>query len=112
MPGMFATRDMRSLAPAEGIPGTEAVHVFSEGGRLAYADRERCAGDTDFVPLPGRGIPALLDKRDLARRAALSGPMSTGRASPGHPPGLDVAWGADNAIEAHSARARWSTASS
>jgi gamma-glutamyltranspeptidase/glutathione hydrolase len=62
MLGMFETRDMKALAPANGIPGADAVHVFSEVGRLAYADRDRYAADTDFVPLPGRGVPALLDK--------------------------------------------------
>ena len=49
----------------------EAVHLFSEVGRLAYADRNRYAADTDFVPLPGRGLPALIDKAYLAKRARL-----------------------------------------
>jgi gamma-glutamyltranspeptidase/glutathione hydrolase len=102
MLGMFETRDMRALAPVDGVPGVDAVHLFSEVGRLAYADRDRYAGDTDFVPLPGRGVAALLDKGYLARRAALVAPRSMGRAEAGHPPGLDVAWGTDNAIEAHS----------
>jgi len=104
MLGMFETRDMQALAPANGIPGADAVHVFSEVGRLAYADRDRYAADTDFVPLPGRGIPALLDKRYLAQRAALIGPRSMGTASAGHPPGVETAWnwGMDNSIEAHS----------
>jgi gamma-glutamyltranspeptidase/glutathione hydrolase len=102
MLGMFETRNMRALAPANGIPGAEAVHVFSEVGRLAYADRDRYAADTDFVPLPGRGVPALIDKGYLAGRAALVGAQSMGVASAGHPPGIDVAWGIDNSIEAHS----------
>jgi gamma-glutamyltranspeptidase/glutathione hydrolase len=101
MLGMFETRDMRALAPVDGIPGAEAVHVFSEVGRLAYADRDVYAADTDFVPLPGPGIPALIDKGYLARRAALVGARSMGKAGAGHPPGIDVAWGTDNAIEAH-----------
>jgi len=102
MLGMFETQDMKSLAPKDGVPGTEAVHLFSEVGRLAYADRDRYAGDTDFVPLPGRGIPALLDKGYLAQRARLVKERSMGKADAGHPPGLDVAWGMDNSIEAHS----------
>jgi gamma-glutamyltranspeptidase/glutathione hydrolase len=102
MLGMFETFDMKSLAPANGIPGTQAVHVFSEVGRLAYADRDRYAADTDFVPLPGRGIPSLLDKGYLAQRAKLVGEQSMGVAPAGHPPGMDVAWGLDNSIEAHS----------
>jgi gamma-glutamyltranspeptidase/glutathione hydrolase len=102
MLGMFETKDMRALAPANGVPGTEAVHMFSEIGRLAYADRDRYAADSDFVPLPGRGIASLLDKSYLAQRASLVGEKSMGVAPAGHPPGIDVAWGMDNSIEAHS----------
>jgi gamma-glutamyltranspeptidase/glutathione hydrolase len=106
MLGMFENFDMASLAPADGlVPGTQAVHMFSEVGRLAYADRDRYAADTDFVPLPGRGIPALLDKSYLADRAKLVNPeRSMGVAPAGHPPGVETAWnwGLDNSIEAHS----------
>jgi gamma-glutamyltranspeptidase/glutathione hydrolase len=104
MLGMFETRDMKALAPTKGIPSADAVHVFSEVGRLAYADRDRYAADTDFVPLPGRGIPALLDKDYLGKRAALIGARSMGKAPAGHPPGVEMAWnwGLDNSIEAHS----------
>jgi gamma-glutamyltranspeptidase / glutathione hydrolase len=102
MLGMFESFDMKALAPTNGIPGTQAVHVFSEVGRLAYADRDRYAADTDFVPLPGRGIASLIDKGYLAQRAKLVGEKSMGVAPAGHPPGLDVAWGMDNSIEAHS----------
>jgi gamma-glutamyltranspeptidase/glutathione hydrolase len=104
MLGMFETRDMKALAPTNGIPGADAVHVFSEVGRLAYADRDRYAADTDFVPLPGRGIPALLDKGYLSRRASLVKQRSMGTASAGNPPGVETAWnwGLDNSIEAHS----------
>lgn len=99
MLGMFETFDMKALAPKDGVPGAEAVHVFSEVGRLAYADRNRYAADTDFVPLPGRGIPSLVDKGYLKARAALVGARSMGEATAGTPPGMDVAWGTDNAIE-------------
>ncbi|MBZ2206804.1 gamma-glutamyltransferase [Massilia soli] len=99
MLGILETRDMRALAPVDGKVGADAVHLFSEAGRLAYADRNRYAADTDFVPLPGRGIPSLLDKTYLAQRAALIGEKSIGVAKAGKPPGMDVAWGTDNAIE-------------
>lgn len=104
MLGMFETRDMKALAPTNGIPNADAVHLFSEVGRLAYADRDRYAADTDFVPLPGRGIPALLDKNYLGKRASLIGPRSMGKAEAGNPPGVEMAWnwGLDNSIEAHS----------
>jgi gamma-glutamyltranspeptidase/glutathione hydrolase len=102
MLGMFETRNMAALGPKNGVPGAEAVHVFSEVGRLAYADRNRYAADTDFVPLPGRGVSSLIDKGYLAKRASLVGEKSMGEAPAGTPPGKEVAWGTDNTIEAHS----------
>jgi gamma-glutamyltranspeptidase/glutathione hydrolase len=99
MLGILETRAMNKYAPANGVPGTEAVHLFSEAGRLAYADRNRYAADTDFVPLPGRGVPGLIDKDYLAKRAMLIGEKSMGVAPPGNPPGMEVAWGSDNAID-------------
>ncbi|MDY0965054.1 gamma-glutamyltransferase [Massilia sp. CFBP9026] len=99
MLGMFETFDMKALTPKDGVPGAEAVHVFSEVGRLAYADRNRYAADADFVPLPGRGIPSLIDKGYLKQRAGLVGARSMGEARAGTPPGMGVAWGTDNAIE-------------
>jgi gamma-glutamyltranspeptidase/glutathione hydrolase len=99
MLGILETRNMAALTPVDGVVGVEAIHLFSEAGRLAYADRNRYAADTDFVPLPGRGVPALIDKAYLASRAALIGTRSMGVAPAGTPPGMEVAWGTDNAIE-------------
>jgi gamma-glutamyltranspeptidase/glutathione hydrolase len=99
MLGILETRDMAAVAPVDGVPGTEAIHLFAEAGRLAYSDRNRYAADTDFVPLPGRGVDGLIDKAYLARRAKLIGERSMGVAPAGTPPGMDVAWGRDNAIE-------------
>jgi len=82
-----------------GMLTAEGIHLFSEAGRLAYADRNRYVADTDFVPLPGKGVSALLDKRYLAKRAALIGDKSMGRATYGTPDTMDVAWGADTAID-------------
>ncbi len=100
MLGILETRDMAALAPVDGALGVDAIHLFTEAGRLAYADRNRYAADTDFVPLPGRGVSGLVDKAYLARRAALIGARSMGVAPAGSPPGMEVAWGTDNAIEA------------
>lgn len=102
MLGMFETKNMAALAPKNGVPSSDAVHLFSEVGRLAYADRNRYAADTDFVPLPGRGVSSLIDKGYLAKRASLVGDKSMGEAPAGTPPGMEVAWGTDNSIEAHS----------
>ncbi|CAL62607.1 Putative gamma-glutamyltranspeptidase [Herminiimonas arsenicoxydans] len=99
MLGMLETKDMRVLAPTEGDLRTDAVHLFTEAGRLAFADRNRYIADPDFVPLPDGGVRALLDKKYLARRAALIGERSMGQAQPGMPFGQQLAWGSDTSPE-------------
>ena len=63
----------------------EAVHGFSEAGRLAYADRARYVADPDFVAPPGGSVAPLLDPHYLRARAALIGEQSMRRAPPGLP---------------------------
>jgi gamma-glutamyltranspeptidase/glutathione hydrolase len=58
----------------------QAVHLFSEAARLAYADRALHVGDPDFVPVP---VARMLDGRYLEKRAALIGERSMGYAQPG-----------------------------
>jgi gamma-glutamyltranspeptidase/glutathione hydrolase len=99
MLGMLEARDIRPFAPQDGVLNADAVHLFSEAGRLAYADRGRYVADTDFVPLPGNSFKPLLDKQYLAQRAALIGDKSMGTAKPGTPPAMTLAWGQDTAPE-------------
>jgi gamma-glutamyltranspeptidase / glutathione hydrolase len=100
MLGMLETKDMSALAPRDGPLNADAVHVFSEAGRLAYADRGRYVADTDFVPLPGNSIKPLLDKKYLAERASLITDKSMGQAKFGTPPGTtNLAWGLDTSPE-------------
>ncbi len=61
------------------------VHLFTQAGRLAFADRNRYVGDTDFVSVPVEGM---LDETYLAERAALIAELEMGRAEPGSPPGV------------------------
>lgn len=63
----------------------EAIHWFTQAGRLAFADRNQYVGDSDFVPVPVLG---LLNKTYLAERAALIGENDMGTAQPGTPPGV------------------------
>jgi gamma-glutamyltranspeptidase/glutathione hydrolase len=58
----------------------EAVHLFAEAARLAYADRLRYVADPAFVPQPVR---KLLDPQYLDARARLIGPQSMNFALPG-----------------------------
>lgn len=99
MLGILEVKDIRPYPPVDGVPDAQAIHLFSEAGRLAYADRNRYVADTDFVPLPGNGIASMLDKTYLAQRASLIGDKSMGKAMPGTPPGMQVAWGMDNALQ-------------
>ncbi len=99
MLGILEVKDIRPYAPVDGVLDAQAIHLFSEAGRLAYADRNRYVADTDFVPLPGNGVASMLDKTYLAQRASLIGDKSMGRALPGTPPGMQVAWGMDNALQ-------------
>ena len=77
-------------------PGIDTVHVFSELGRLAFADRARYVADPDFVPLPGGSAESLLDPRYLRGRAVLIGARSMGVATPGVPAAAATAF-ADHA---------------
>lgn len=75
----------------------EAVHWFSEAGRLAYADRDAYVADPAFAQVPVYG---LLDPDYVASRAALIRPeKSMGRAGPGVPAGLLEAPAADATSE-------------
>lgn len=99
MLGMLELKDIRSFRPKDGELDAEAVHLFSEVGRLAYADRGRYVADTDFVPLPGNSVKPLLDKQYLAQRVALIGDKSMGTATFGTPPVMNLAWGQDTSPE-------------
>jgi gamma-glutamyltranspeptidase/glutathione hydrolase len=89
MLGMLERAGLEQLPPlataAGPEPRAEAVHLFREAGRLAYADRARYLTDPDFVPLPGGSATLLLDPQYLRGRSQLIGPRSMGRATPGVP---------------------------
>jgi gamma-glutamyltranspeptidase/glutathione hydrolase len=85
-------KPVKTNTPAGLEPSPEAVHLISEAERLAYADRAQYVADTDFVPVPVKG---LVDPTYLASRAALIGEHSMGTAKPGTPPGIQVAYAPD-----------------
>ncbi len=77
--GILQNFDMAALKPAS----TEAVHLVSEAGALAFADRNTYIGDSDFVTVPTKG---LIDTRYLAGRAGrISRGKSGGRRKAGNP---------------------------
>jgi gamma-glutamyltranspeptidase/glutathione hydrolase len=85
-------KPVNSNRPAGIEPSPQAVHLIAEAERLAYADRAQYVADTDFVPVPVKG---LLDPAYLASRASLIGERSMGSAKPGTPPGVQVAYAPD-----------------
>ena len=94
MLGMLERFDMAALRP----DSMQAVHLFSEAGRLAFADRDYYVADPDSVNVPALG---LIDRLYLRARSALIKPdRSMGRATHGTPPGATVAHGPDATVEA------------
>jgi gamma-glutamyltranspeptidase/glutathione hydrolase len=93
MLGILERFDMAAVRPAS----SEAVHLFSEAGRLAYADRDHYVGDPGFVEVPTAG---LIDSKYLRERSDLIRPeRSMGHALPGNPPGVRAALGEDATLE-------------
>ncbi|MFC5705087.1 gamma-glutamyltransferase [Aeromonas eucrenophila] len=98
--GMLESHDMAVLKPVQGPDGrlaasSDAIHLYSEAARLAFADRNQYVADGDFVSVP---VAGLLDRDYLAERGKLIGPKSMGLAKPGTPP-QSLARGRDNTPE-------------
>ena len=96
MLGIFAVRNIAVVPPVAVEnrlePQPDAVHLFSEAGRLAFADRGQYLGDPDFVPV---NVAGLIDPAYLRQRAQLIGDRSMGTAKPGVPPGTNAAFAPD-----------------
>ena len=76
--GILEPFDMKAL----GVNSLISVHLFSEAGRLAYADRDQYLADPDFVKPPaGLTDPAYLRQRS----AVIKLDASMGRAKAGVP---------------------------
>jgi gamma-glutamyltranspeptidase/glutathione hydrolase len=91
--GILEHFDLASLSP----DSAQAVHLFAEAGRLAYADRNLYIADPAFVPAP---LAALLDSRYLDSRAKLIDPKrSMGRARAGDPARVAARYGLAEPLE-------------
>lgn len=82
MMGMLAHQPMDKLKPNS----VEAIHLISQAGKLAFADRERYAADPDFVKVPVKG---LLAQSYLQQRAALLTAPEGAPALAGQPEGAE-----------------------
>ena len=70
----------------------DTVHLFSQAGRLAFADRNKYVADSDFVSVP---VAGMLDSEYLADRAALITGTDMGTATPGNPPDMIASYASD-----------------
>ncbi|MEO8102812.1 MAG: gamma-glutamyltransferase, partial [Betaproteobacteria bacterium] len=85
--------DMKAVRPNS----TQAVHLFAEAGRLAYADRIRYLADDRFAAVP---VAALADPAYNHERSELIRPEKTmGRAQAGMPARATVARADGDALE-------------
>ena len=77
--GLLERFDLARLKPGS----VRAVHLISEAGRLAFADRAAYIADSDFMSVP---VDGLLQRNYLAARSELiSAARSMGKALPGAP---------------------------
>ncbi|UWQ18209.1 gamma-glutamyltransferase [Jannaschia sp. M317] len=78
--GMIERYDIAAMGP----DSAEAWRIIGDASRLAFADRGRYMADSDFVPVPTKG---LVDPAYLADRAQLlSGDDALPEVAPGSPP--------------------------
>ncbi|MBS9718370.1 gamma-glutamyltransferase [Pseudohalocynthiibacter aestuariivivens] len=92
--GILQSHDLGALGPES----TESWRLIGDASRLAFADRGRYMADSDFVPVPAKG---LIDNAYLAERARLlDRERALENVSPGTP-SWDHAqlWGDDVSIE-------------
>ena len=92
--GMLEHHDLAAL----GAENPESWRLIGDASRLAFADRGRYMADSDFVPMPTKGLvdPAYLKSRS----ELLAGPNALESADPGNPE-FDHAsnWADDISIE-------------
>ncbi|GAB5432338.1 MAG: gamma-glutamyltransferase [Epibacterium sp.] len=92
--GMLEPYDLAALGP----DSPESWRLIGDASRLAFADRGRYMADSDYVPVPTKG---LLDPEYLSKRAALlEGDAALETVAPGAPE-FDHAliWADDESIE-------------
>ncbi|HLF67619.1 MAG TPA: gamma-glutamyltransferase family protein, partial [Gammaproteobacteria bacterium] len=77
----------------------DAIHYFSEAGKLAYADRDYYIADPDFVSPPGDNWSSMIDPKYLATRARLISERGGDHADPGDPGAHPVQWGVNDQQE-------------
>jgi len=91
--GMLGQYDLATL----GADNPESWRLIGDASRLAFADRGRYMADSDYVPMPTKG---LVEPDYLAQRAELiSGEMALTEVAPGSPEFDHARWADDESIE-------------
>ena len=73
-------------------PSADWLHLYSEAGRLAFADRAQYVADPDFVSPPAGSWASLLAPDYLASRAKLIGAQANKSPPAGIPSGAKIAY--------------------
>ena len=90
--GILEQFDIPSIEPWS----MDAIHLFTQASRLAYADRDRYSADPDFAEVP---VAGLLNEDYLEQRASLINPgRDMGKALPGQPD-INLALADDDSFE-------------
>ncbi len=85
MLGILQHTAIANAAPAS----PEAIHLFAQAGRLAFADRALYIADSDYLEVP---VSGLLDAAYLRQRASQINPArDRGKSEAGKPPGNNAA---------------------
>lgn len=91
MLGILTHFDMASMQRED------AVHVFLESAKLAYADRSKYMADGDFSPVPVEGLLDAVYLKDRMQRINVHLAMDKAQAGNPFPPYLS--WGTDQSLD-------------
>jgi gamma-glutamyltranspeptidase/glutathione hydrolase len=85
--GILSTSPSWAQPAASGLPSAEALHIYAEASRLAFADRALYVADPDYTTPPAGRWDSLLDPGYLVERARLIGARRMAAAPAGEPGG-------------------------
>jgi len=63
----------------------QTIHLMAESMKLAYADRSKFLGDSDFVPVPVAGLTSKSYANDLRRKININRATQSLKIAPGNP---------------------------
>ncbi len=92
LPSSGGVHLVQMLNLLEGFPLAElghntaqTIHLMAESMKLAYADRSKFLGDSDFVPVPVAGLVSKSYANELRRKINLNKATPSSQIAPGNP---------------------------